>query len=58
MGLLFNHEFGKDHPPYGGTKEEYLEYFNPFFQIMTFSTAHNSIKPRAGRELFINLKKL
>ena len=58
VGLLFNHEFGNDHPPYGGTKEEYLEYFNPFFQIIAFSTAYNSIKPRADRELFINLKKL
>jgi methyl halide transferase len=58
VGLLFNHEFGNDSPPYGGTKEEYLEYFKPFFQIKHFSTAYNSIKPRAGRELFINLIKL
>jgi methyl halide transferase len=58
VGLLFNHEFDNKFPPYGGTKEEYLEYFNPFFQIKYFSTAYNSIKPRAGRELFINLIKL
>ncbi|MFA5405634.1 MAG: hypothetical protein WC358_11940 [Ignavibacteria bacterium] len=56
--MLFNHEFGNDYPPYGGTKEEYLEYFKSFFEIKLFSTAYNSIKPRAGRELFINLKKL
>jgi methyl halide transferase len=58
VGLLFNHEFGNENPPYGGTKEEYLEYFKPFFQIKELSTAYNSIKPREGRELFINLIKL
>lgn len=58
VGLLFNHEFGNSFPPYGGNKEEYLEYFEPFFQIKYFSIAHNSIKPRAGREFFINLIKL
>jgi methyl halide transferase len=58
VGLLFNHEFGNSFPPYGGTKEEYLEYFKSFFQIKYFSDAYNSIKPRAGREYFINLIKL
>lgn len=58
VGLLFNHQIGNDFPPYGGTKEEYLEYFKPFFRIKYFSNAYNSIKPREGRELFINLIKL
>lgn len=58
VGLLFNHDFGNDFPPYGGTKEEYLDYFKPFFQIKYLLTAYNSIKPRTGRELFINLIKI
>jgi methyl halide transferase len=58
VGLLFNHDFGNDFPPYGGNETEYKNYFIPFFQIIYFSTAVNSIKPREGREFFINLKKL
>lgn len=57
VGLLFNHEFPHDHPPYGGTAEEYLKMFEPFFKINIFETAHNSIKPRKNRELFIKLIK-
>ena len=57
VGLLFNHEFGIDEPPFGGTIEEYKALFDPFFMINKMEIAHNSIKPRAGRELFINLQK-
>ena len=39
-------------PPYGGTKEEYLSYFSPYFTIKTFRACYNSIKPRSGNELF------
>jgi methyl halide transferase len=38
--------------PFGGTKEEYLGYLIPYFQVKTFETCHNSIQPRAGQELF------
>ena len=38
--------------PFGGTKEEYLSYFSPFFEVKIFETCHNSIAPRAGNELF------
>jgi methyl halide transferase len=38
--------------PFGGTKTEYLTYLAPFFDVKTFETCHNSIKPRAGQELF------
>lgn len=58
VGLLFNHEFENDSPPYGGSEEEYQRLFNPFFFIKQLSTADNSIKPRAGRELFINFIKI
>jgi|SRR5690554_1146715 len=58
VGLLFNIPLNEDHPPYGGNKEEYLSYFKPYFKIKTFETAYNSIPPRAGNELFINLEKI
>ena len=56
-GLLFNHVFDKEGPPYGGTADEYRTYFDGKFEYRIFETAYNSIKPRAGRELFINLVK-
>lgn len=57
VGLLFNFEFNRDEPPFGGTKEEYFEYFRPYFKIKVFEECYNSIKPRAGSELFIILLK-
>lgn len=53
VGLLFAEEFGNDHPPYGGTKEEYIKQFSPFFNIQKMEGAHNSIEPRKGKELFV-----
>ncbi len=58
VGLFFKHEFGNDFPPFGGTEEEYRKLFSAKFQIKYMETAHNSIKPRAGRELFILLQKV
>jgi hypothetical protein len=57
VGLLFDDELYKDKPPYGGSKDEYDIYFREYFTYKVFETANNSIKPRAGRELFINLVK-
>lgn len=57
VGLLFNDVFQAEGPPFGGTAKEYREYFKGKFLFKTFETASNSIKPRAGRELFINLVK-
>ena len=58
MGLLFNTDFGPvQEPPFGGSKEEYREYFAPYFTFRHFETATNSLLPRQGRELFICLKK-
>jgi SAM-dependent methyltransferase len=57
VGLLFDAPLNQDFPPFGGSKEEYLEYFRPYFALETFEDAHNSIPQRAGRELFINLIK-
>jgi len=38
--------------PFGGTREEYLDYLAPHFWTHTFETAYNSIEPREGDELF------
>lgn len=56
-GLLFNTNFDRQGPPFGGDKVEYLELFESHFNIQTMETAHNSIAPRSGNELFIILKK-
>ncbi len=56
VGLLFNDTFeGKEDPPFGGTRQEYALYFQPYFDIRIMDVAYNSIKPRNGRELFILL---
>ncbi len=57
VGVLFNDLLNADKPPFGGNKEEYISYFNPYFNFKTFDTCYNSIKPRANRELFIHFKK-
>lgn len=57
VGLLFDIPLYKDHPPFGGNKAEYLPYFTDLFEIIHFEPAKNSIKPREGTELFIELKK-
>lgn len=54
-GLLFDAPLNDDRPPFGGNKEEYLSYFEPYFQVHKFERAYNSIKPREGRELWIDL---
>ena len=56
-GLLFDDKLNTDKPPFGGNKEEYLEYFTPYFQIKTFEACFNSIVPRKDRELFMILIK-
>lgn len=57
VGVLFNDELNTEHPPYGGNAEEYKTYFTPYFHIQKMEPCYNSISPRAGRELFIQLEK-
>ncbi len=59
VGLWFCHDLNKyDDRPFGGSKKEYLEYLNPYFETKTFDECYNSIKPREGNELFgIFIKK-
>ena len=57
VGVLFKDELNKNHPPFGGNQTEYLPYFENLFKIKVFEPSHNSVKPRANRELFINFEK-
>jgi thiopurine S-methyltransferase len=56
-GLLFNFPLTENGPPFGGSKEEYLTYFSPYFKIEILETCYNSIKPRQGNELFFKFRK-
>ncbi len=59
-GLWFDFPFTKstDNPPLGGSLEEYLGYFEPFFEIKTFDRCYNSaVEDRSGKEFFGIMKK-
>ncbi|MBS1567875.1 MAG: methyltransferase domain-containing protein [Bacteroidetes bacterium] len=57
VGVLFNDPLFTDHPPYGGGEKEYQQLFSPVFSRLKLEPCHNSIKPRAGRELWIQAVK-
>ncbi|RLD20577.1 MAG: SAM-dependent methyltransferase [Bacteroidetes bacterium] len=57
VGVLFKVFFAGDNPPFGGNRDEYVEYFEDKFKFNVFDDCYNSIKPRIGEELFINLIK-
>ena len=50
-GLLFDRDFPGG-PPYGGHKPEYKQLLEKRFTLKTLEPCYNSIKPRAGTELF------
>ena len=56
-GLLFNFPLTSAGPPFGGSKEEYLDLFTPHFHIRVLEHAINSIPPRQGSELFFIFEK-
>ena len=51
-GLLFDFPLTNEGPPFGGSKEEYINRFSPKFEIKKLERAYNSIKPRENKELF------
>ena len=57
IGVIFGIELNSDHPPYGGFLAEYEKLFQPYFHLNVLETAHNSIPPRKGNELFLILEK-
>ena len=56
-GLLFQFPLTEEGPPFGGSKQEYLDRFSTLFEIRILETAYNSIKPRREKELFIIFDK-
>lgn len=56
-GLLFGVEFSFDGPPFGGLKSEYTPLFETYFNILQMDIAPDSIPPRQGNELFIEMQK-
>lgn len=56
-GLLFQFPLTEVGPPFGGSKDEYLQLFENDFEIKTLETAYNSIKPREEKELFFIFTK-
>jgi len=55
IGVLFNHSFGNDFPPFAATVSEYSKLFSPYFDFTELPVAYNSIKPSKGREVFLKL---
>lgn len=57
IGLLFNKDFDKSAPPFGGNEAEYRKLFENKFEIKKLKECYNSIKPRKNTEVFINFQK-
>ena len=57
VGLLFDAPLNEEHPPYGGSPDEYVKYFEPYFDIEIMEPCYNSVGPRSGREVWIKMVK-
>lgn len=57
-GLFFDFPLTEQGPPFGGSKSEYTSLFSEHFRIKTLERSYNSIKPRAGKELFAIFEKI
>ena len=57
VGLLFDFPF-ESGPPFGGNVEEYQSLFAEKFIVAKMNRCYNSINPRLGNELFIELIKI
>ena len=57
VGVLFDDPLNNDRPPFGGNKDEYLALFLPVFGEVLLERCHNSVPPRAGRELWLKAVK-
>lgn len=57
IGVLFDKEFEKAGPPFGGNKSDYENLFKKYFELIKFEKCYNSFHKRQDTELFIILKK-
>ena len=56
IGLLFDKDFGREEPPFGGTIAEYQRRFEQRFDIEIMEPSYNSHPARQGSELFIKMR--
>jgi hypothetical protein len=57
FGLLFNIQFDKPGPPFGGFKDEYMQLFSKYFDDVRITHTENSVPPRKGNEVFMEVKR-
>jgi thiopurine S-methyltransferase len=57
VGLLFDFKLSENGPPFGGSHQEYLNYFDNKFNIHKLERCYNSHPKRLEKELFINFEK-
>jgi len=55
VGLIFNKQFTSDGPPFGGTIDEYKSLFSKHFDNINIVPSKESIEPRKGNEVFIEI---
>lgn len=56
-GVLFGVPMNADRPPFGGDAEEYHRYFDHVLEVRHMEPCTNSIAPRLGSELWVELVK-
>lgn len=57
VGLLFDFPLTENGPPFGGNKEMYINYFEPYFNLLHLERAYNSVDSRKDKELFFIFDK-
>lgn len=57
VGVLFNIPLNADRPPFGGSVTEYASLFRKHFHKVSLEPCRNSIKPRAGNEVWLSAEK-
>ncbi len=57
VGLLFDIDFNRSGPPFGGSQKEYRRLFSRLFKIKILEPSYNSIKARLGTEVFCIFEK-
>lgn len=55
VGLLWDKDFGRDEPPFGGSRAEYETLFADQFITNIMAPCYNSHPKRQGNELFVEL---
>jgi len=57
VGLMFDAPKFSERPPFGGCKEDYQKLFEETFSSVKIEPCKESIKPRSGTEVFIEIQK-